>query len=330
MHGLNILRCTRLYGWCVCLQQRIVSTMSLHPSPHQTQVPGLDALASRRWLFRQQPQSPWLHEEVAKRMLERLQWFREPPSSWLHWEPIQGGEVAHRLLAQHLAPAPAYLHAAQLDHARKRLQDHAESKLWKPSAWFRSSVLPEAKGDTEVGMLWANMLLHHEAQPLALMARWHRHVQTGGFLMLSALGPDSLRELRQVHDRHGWPPPAHAFTDMHDVGDMLLESGFAAPVMDMERIELTFSSATAMAQELRLLGRNLSAQRFAHLRARGWHRRWCDALENDMSRDPAGRLVLSFEIVYGHAFKPQPRATGPKVQKVSLDSLRASLRRSGR
>jgi malonyl-CoA O-methyltransferase len=91
-------------------------------------------------------------------------------------------------------------------------------------------------------MLWANMQLHMAADPQALIAQWQQALEVDGFLMFSCLGPDTLRELRAVYAALGWPPPAHEFTDMHDWGDMLVASGFAEPVIDMERITLSCAS----------------------------------------------------------------------------------------
>jgi malonyl-CoA O-methyltransferase len=64
------------------------------------------------------------------------------------------------------------------------------------------------------------------------MQRWHQALQVDGFLMFSCLGPDTLMEMRALYQALGWPQPTHAFTDMHDWGDMLLAAGFAEPVMD--------------------------------------------------------------------------------------------------
>jgi len=88
----------------------------------------------------------------------------------------------------------------------------------------------------------------------ALIAQWHRALATDGFLMLSCLGPDSLGGLRQLYADLGWAPPGHALTDMHDWGDMLVHAGFAEPIMDMERITLTYSTPQSLLAELRGLG----------------------------------------------------------------------------
>jgi len=261
-------------------------------------------------------------------MMERLALFRKPPGCWLNWEPIQGGEQAHQALTERFPGVPVYVQARALAQARARLQALRPHKPWPWGRWWRAAALPEATRDMPVDMLWANMSLHQEARPLQVMKHWFEQVQTGGFLMFSCLGPDSLLELRRLHAERNWPEPAHAFTDMHDLGDMLLASGFAEPVMDMERIGLTYSNAQALLADLRQLGRNLSTRRFTGLRGRAWGRQWCEAVEQQLPRDAEGRLLLSFEIVYGHAFKPEPRLPQrPQTQTISVASLRSGLRR---
>jgi len=175
-----------------------------------------------------------------------------------------------------------------------------------------------------VQMLWANMALHMAADPQALIAQWHRALAVDGFLMFSCLGPDTLRELRGLYRALGWPPPGHEFTDMHDWGDMLVHAGFAEPVMDMERITLTWETPARLLAELRELGANLHPARFAGLRGRGWRAR----LERELDaalRTADGRLALTFEIVYGHALKPAPRLRVSDQSAISLQDMRALL-----
>jgi malonyl-CoA O-methyltransferase len=138
-----------------------------------------------------------------------------------------------------------------------------------------------------------------------LIAQWHAALAENGFLMFSALGPDTLRELRALYASLGWPAPSQAFTDMHDWGDMLLAQGFAEPVMDMETITLTFATPQRALQELRELGRNLHPERFATLRGKAWKQALISAMQTQLSTGPEGSISLSFEIIYGHAIKPQ-------------------------
>jgi len=156
------------------------------------------------------------------------------------------------------------------------------------------------------------------------MAQWQRALAVDGFLMFSCLGPDTLKELRSLYRRLGWSAPTQAFIDMHDIGDMLVHAGFADPVMDQEVIRLTWADAPSMLAELRTLGGNASPQRFAGLRTPRWQARLVEELQSLKGAD--GRLALSFELVYGHAFKAAPRPKLAGETSVSLDDMRAMMR----
>ncbi len=285
----------------------------------------MDPGAAQRWLNRAGAASPWLHEEVGSRMANRLPWFREQPTSWLHWEPAQGGLEVHRKLRGMLPDAPCHVMARRLPEALEATRE-APPRSWNPLQWGRATGPTAATTDTHVRMVWANMALHMEPRPQTLLAQWHQQIETDGFLMFSCLGPDSLKELRTLYAEHGWPAPSHAFTDMHDWGDMLVHAGFAEPVMDMERITLSYSGAAALLAELRGLGHNLSDQRFGACRSRHWHARLCAAIESGLPRASDGRLTLTFEIIYGHAFKPVPRVPMASSTSLPVDDMRAMLR----
>jgi malonyl-CoA O-methyltransferase len=154
------------------------------------------------------------------------------------------------------------------------------------------------------------MRLHAGADARGLLARWHGWLAVDGVLMFSCLGPDTLRELRALYAQAGWPPPAQDFVDMHDWGDRLVHAGFSGPVMDVERLTLTWPSPSALLTELRGLGRNLHPARYAGLRTPRWRERLLRALAERAGTD--GRIAMSFEIVYGHAIKPAPRRSNRK------------------
>ena len=197
-------------------------------------------------------------------------------------------------------------------------------KWWHPARLTVPAALAQSPADGQVNMVWANMLLHTSADPQALIAQWHRALAVDGFVMFSCLGPDTCMELRSLYETLGFAPPTHTYTDMHDWGDMLVQAGFAEPVMDMERIRLTFASPARLLEELRGLGRNLHPARHAGLRTPAWRR----ALEISMlqhMQTSDGQLGLTFEVIYGHAFKPAPRIKLSEHSAVSLSDMRAML-----
>ncbi len=286
--------------------------------------PTIDPIAAARWHESAPALSPWLHEEVARRMEDRLQWIRQAPAVWCHWEAVRGGLEGHALVSARYPKARCFV-----VETTRRGREAASQSLSKPwwSRWTGEQVRLEMPDEGAVQMLWANMALHMVADPQALMAQWHRALAVDGYLMFSCLGPDTAKELRAVYADMGWPPAGHAFTDMHDWGDMLVQAGFAEPVMDMERITLTFATPQRLLEELRELGCNLHPDRFAALRGRAWREQLYKALEQRLiDRSGSGQLSLTFEIIYGHAFKPAPRVRVSSSSAVSLNDMRAMLR----
>ena len=289
--------------------------------------PTLDAIAVDRWQRIAPAASPWLHEEVAQRMLDRLQWIKLQPQAWGHWGAVRGGLQAHRQLAHRYPNAPCFVVETQKGRAQAAIKNIVKP-WWHVKRWGAPAARFEALPPAAVDMLWANMALHEVADPQALLAQWHQALKVGGFLMFSCLGPDSARELREVYQVLGWPPAGHQLTDMHDWGDMLVQTGFAEPVMDMERITLTYETPERLLQELRELGRNFHPARFAALRGRAWKARLLHALEQHLPRQADGRLTLTFEIIYGHALKAQPKVKVSAMSAVSVQDMRAMLQGS--
>lgn len=260
----------------------------------------------------------WLLAEVGRRMDERLGWIRAQPDRAVVWWPELGGGEA---LLRARYPASALW-----------AEPTPGTRAAPAPAWWRRPFQPratprfDAPGTPPAALVWANMMLHWVDDIPAQLALWHRALAVDGFLMFTCFGPDTVRGLQAVHDALGAGPVGPAFVDMHDLGDLLVHAGFADPVMDMELITLSWPDAAALQAELRSLGGNVAPDRFGALRTPRWHRRWTEALTEAL-RGPDGRLSLRFEIVYGHAFKPVPRALVKSETSVSLDDMRTMVRR---
>ncbi|APW39797.1 biotin synthase [Rhodoferax koreense] len=289
--------------------------------------PTIDPQAAARWAGLRTAASPWLHEEVARRMEDRLQWIKLQPKAWAHWRPVRGGLQAHGLLSARYPEATCYVVEGHADQAQIAIQSVAKP-WWTAARWKAGAQRAELPPDSSVQMLWANMLLHSAADPQALMAQWHRALAVDGFLMFSCLGPDTALELRAVYEAMGWPAPGNEFTDMHDWGDMLVAAGFAEPVMDMERIHLSYATAARLLLDLREIGRNLHPGRFPALRGKAWRADLEQALARQLAdAEGQGRLSMTFELIYGHALKPKPRLRLDAQSAISLRDMRDMLQR---
>lgn len=172
-------------------------------------------------------------------------------------------------------------------------------------------------GINSVDLVWSNLALHWHPQPDRVFAEWRRVLRVDGLLMFSCFGPDTFKELRAAFAAVDDAPHALPFVDMHDFGDMLVNVGFSTPVMDMETITVTYASTDKLMADVRAWGGNpLAGKRRGLLGAGAWAR-IVKALEQ--GRLSNGRIPLTFEIIYGHAFRPVPRTTASGEAIIRLD-----------
>jgi malonyl-CoA O-methyltransferase len=287
----------------------------------------LDAAAVAAALRRlaRSSEAPWLHREVARRMGERLEPIRLEPARVLDWWAGPGGgatilrERYPKARIVSVEPDAAWLQQRALAKRKPRWPFGRDANVDLRSAADSDAALGTAQ------LVWANMMLPGVVDPPALLARWHGLLAVDGVVAFSCLGPGSLRELRELYAELGWPSPAADFIDMHDLGDMLVAAGFAEPVLDQETLTLSWPSAEALLLELRQLGGNAAPDRFAGLRTPTWRRRLVAALGRRAGAD--GRIAMSFEVAYGHGFKAAPRARIDAPVEVSLEAMRAMVRR---
>lgn len=287
----------------------------LEIDPALASATGLDATAIARQQRRllRQAQTPWLNELLAARMAERLEWIKVEVQQALLWQGQHGGgadALRQRYPKAQLTPVEDV--AVPLLESRRR--------FWQRADWRR----PEALQPAQAQLVWASQLLHAAPNPRALLAQWHGLLAVDGFLMFSAFGPDSFIELRRLYADLGFGPLAPAWVDLHDIGDLLVETGFAEPVMDQERITLSWGDAESLWRDLGQLGGNLHRERFAGLRTPRWKARWLQAM--DRLRGADGRLQLTLEFVCGHALKPAPRPSANGETRIGVEQLRDQLR----
>ena len=263
--------------------------------------------------------------EVGRRLIERLQVIRLDPEVIVDVGCGAGG-TRDALLARFgrarwlgVDISPAMLaRAAPPRSALSRILRRRDRRIDVMRA--DAAALPLA-GDS-VDLVFSNLMLHWHPQPHTVFPEWLRVLRVDGLLLFSCFGPDTLRELRRAYHAAGIAARPVPFLDMHDFGDMLVAAGFASPVMDAETIRLTYADPRALLREVAALGGNPRDDRAGGLVSGRRARALLAALED--ARDAEGRITLTFEIAYGHAWKPQPHARNR--QTVPLADLRAQLR----
>lgn len=261
-----------------------------------------------------------LQREVGSRMLERLDYVKIEPDRVLDLGCGTGASLialSERYPKSHVLGADlseAMLQAGRGQRSRLRwllpfLRGSKNSSLVAADAL----TLPFKTGST--GLIWSNLMLHWLDDPLPAFREMHRALDVGGLLMFSTFGPDTLKELRASFT-DGYEH-TQRFTDMHDYGDMLLECGFADPVMDAEVLTMTYASLDDLFRDMRQNGAGCAMQE----RRRGLMGRstWAAMRAEYERRANDGRLPATFEVVYGHAWKSQPRKTADGSTIVRFD-----------
>ena len=154
--------------------------------------------------------------------------------------------------------------------------------------------------DHSVDVVFANMLLPYLDAPLKLFTEVSRVLRRDGVFAFSTLGPDSLQELRHAWPRTGAQAPPSPFLDMHDVGDAVVRSGLRDPVLDVDRLTVTYPDAAAVFRDLTAMGgRNSRYSGSGGLVGGARYAAMLDALER-CRKD--GVLSFDLELVYGHCW----------------------------
>jgi malonyl-CoA O-methyltransferase len=259
-----------------------------------------------------------LQREVCQRMLERLQYIKHEPRIFL--DAGSGTGFGSRALRKHYPHAVA----VALDIAPAMLRAARGQVSW----WQRTlPLLHTAResyvcGDVDrlplkacgVDMVWSNLALQWSGDVSAAFAEMHRVLAPGGLLMFSTFGPDTLKELRHAFGGRDGYNHVNRFIDMHDIGDMLLGAGFAAPVVDMEYITMTYDDVRSLLRELKTIGAHsvVSGRRPGLMGKAQWQamERAYEAFRRD------GRLPATFEVVYGHAWVTGKEPAGQPAGRV--------------
>lgn len=210
-------------------------------------------------------------------------------------------------LSRQLAKRFRRCHVLSVDLSLPMLEQ-ARRKRWRfariSELQASADALPLPAGSVDAVV--ANLLLPFIAEPGRLLCEVARVLRPDGLFAFAALGPDSLRELREAFAGDG-EPHVQEFTDMHDLGDALLRAGLRDPVLDVDRLQLSYGDTAALYRDLTACGaRNTLAGRRSTLTGRARFDR-ADAALRRRARD--GRVELTLELTYGHAWGGQAGAT---------------------
>lgn len=274
----------------------------------------------------------FLQREIADRLFERLEYIKLQPGTAL--DIGCGTGYATAKLRERYAGA----NIIGLDIATNMIataKAQAKSAPWLKRIMRQTPHRSWVCGDAEalplktasIDLALSNLMLQW-CDPERVAKEVARVLKPNGLFMFTTFGPDTLKELRSAFRAVDDKPHVNKFIDMHDVGDILGSAGFADPVMDQEIVTLTYAELTPLLKELKGLGAHnvLNGRNRGLIGRERWQRMVAayEAFRND------GRLPATFEVVYGHAWKPEfsKRTTVDGQQTIELNEFKRMVKTS--
>lgn len=245
-----------------------------------------------------------LEREVGVRLLERVDFARRPIRSVI--DLGCGTGRCARSLAEKFTDATV----SGLDisggmlKALKQVKDGSRG-VRVVRADFEK--IPLANRSTD--LVFSNLSLQWASDLVAIFREIRRVMRTEGMLLFSMPGDASFPELRAASGASLLNSFPVQFSNLTEIGDLLVAQGFAEPVMDSEIITLEYPDFASMQLEMAATGTTgFSLPK-----------------PNRTGRE-AG--TISLEILYGTAFGPpqgQPVRTGEgEVATFTIDALKSS------
>ena len=261
----------------------------------------------------------FIHDEARRRLLDRLDGLK-----------IETGTIVD--LGSALGQSAAEL-ARKFSDARVVAFDSSMEMLKRSVAGEFSRLAGDVARlpfpDRSVELLFANMVLPWTL-PDALFAEARRVLTGTGVLVFSTLGPDSLNELRRAWARADDAVHVHAFFDAQTLGDLVQNAGLEEPVLDVDRLQVSYAELSGAIRDLRACGAtNTAGGRRRSLMGRGRWQRFVEALWRDQGEGREGRLSLTVELIFGQAFGVSRASSVAKNGEilVPLDQLKTVPKR---
>jgi malonyl-CoA O-methyltransferase len=262
-----------------------------------------------------------LQARVRNELIERLALFKLTPPVALDLGTGTGGGAQalrgayRRALVLALDSAPGMLR-----EARRR------STLFRRFERILADAARLPLATASVDLVFSSLMLQWCDDLTGPLAEVRRVLCPGGLFACSTFGPDTLHELRDSWAAVDGDSHVSRFLDLHDVGDALMRAGFAEPVLDIERVVLTYPDTTALMRDLKAIGaHNATRGRPRGLTGRGRMEKMRAAYER-FRRD--GLLPASFEVVYATAWggtdRPAAAVIGGEA-RISVDAIRRRI-----
>jgi malonyl-CoA O-methyltransferase len=220
-------------------------------------------------------------------------------------------------------------HIVSLDVSQNMLRQGMLKRSWAyrfsryPCSYVQADAARLPFADQSIDLVFSNLLLPCIDNIDLVFGEVARVLRKDGVIAFATLGPDSLLEISRAWS--GVDNHAHVrhFLDMHDIGDAAVRSGLRDPVLDVDRLTVSYENYERLFADLTSVGaRNTLQQRNQSLVGKHRFAQMVAALTGGGNGE---KISLDLELVYGHCWGGGPR-TGPASFRV--DASRIPRRRA--
>ncbi len=172
-------------------------------------------------------------------------------------------------------------------------------------------------GDDSLNLVVSTLALHAANDLPGVLVQIRRALRPDGLFIASLFGGETLKELRaclmeaELEVRGGYGPRVAPFAEAPDLIDLIKRIGFAMPVVDSDRVTVTYDHPLALMRDLRAMGEGNSL--FERPRT-GLNRAIlarASALYFERFSDAEGRITATFEIITLSGWKPHESQQKP-------------------
>lgn len=177
-------------------------------------------------------------------------------------------------------------------------------------------------------LILSNLNLHTVNDVPGTLIQIKQSLKPDGLFIAALFGGETLKELRdslmqaELNLKGGVSPRIHPFADKQDCGALMQRAGFALPVIDSERVTVTYDNMFKLLHDIRFMGegnalrnRNTSyvGKDFFLEAARLYHEKYAE---------PDGRIPATFDVIFllgwaPHDSQQKPLAPGSAKNRLA-------------
>ena len=197
--------------------------------------------------------------------------------------------------------------------------------------------LPFAPGSFD--LIVSNLSLHWVNDLPGALIQIREALKPDGLFIATLFGGGSLSELRaaladaEASEENGWSPRVSPFAETRDMGALLQRTGFALPVVDADRITVSYPDMIRLMTDLRGMAETNAVLERRRTPTRRRTLAAAAARYHELFADADGRIPASFHILTMTAWSPhesQPKPARPGSGCVSLaDALKIDALKPG-